>query len=350
MEKIHDINKDDILDLYNMVSNFKENELETDFEELAGDNVSGSQDNNGQDTCKNCNSTSIYYDEGSYFCKDCGELQDIKVNHDQEWRYYGSDDSKNSDPNRVGLPTSDLLPESSLGTVISYKFGCANSYDFNRMRQYQQWNSMPYKERSLWKEYDKMQMKAQKAGIPSIIIDRAKVMYKTLSETRISRGSNRIGLLATCIYIACKLENVSRSAKEIADIYEIPVNEMTRGIKNFMEIIHYAKKLDEYSIRATGPLDYINRFCSNLNVSRNIFHICEYVTVKAYQLDIVDENTPPSIAAGSIFLVINICKLDISKKMVAKACKISEVTISKCYKKMCNYVDDLIPKKLLSDV
>ena len=46
--------------------------------------------------------------------------------------------------------------------------------------------------------------------------------------------------------------------------------------------------LDEYSIRATGPLDYINRFCSNLNVPRNIFHICEYVTVKAYQLDIVD--------------------------------------------------------------
>ena len=61
------------------------------------------------------------------------------------------------------------------------------------------------------------------------------------------------------------------------------------------------------------------------------------------EYDIVDENTPPSVAAGSIFLVITLCKLNIPKKSVSTACKISEVTISKCFKKLSQYSKKLIP-------
>ena len=80
---------------------------------------------------------------------------------------------------------------------------------------------MPYKERSLYLVFQKIYSKAHKAGISSSIIEEAKEMYKILNETKISRGSIRRGLIASCIYIACKKKYVPRSSKEIALIFEI---------------------------------------------------------------------------------------------------------------------------------
>ena len=47
------------------------------------------------------------------------------------------------------------------------------------------------------------------------------------------------------------------------------------------------------------------------------------------------------------FLVINLLNYPITKKNVAIACKISEVTISKCFKKLNNHKLELLPKKFI---
>ena len=57
------------------------------------------------------------------------------IDSNPEWRYYGNDDSKYSDPTRVGLPTNALLPQSSLGSTISFKYG--ESYEMKKIRNYQ---------------------------------------------------------------------------------------------------------------------------------------------------------------------------------------------------------------------
>ena len=51
--------------------------------------------------------------------------------------------------------------------------------------------------------------------------------------------------------------------------------------------------------------------------------------------NIISENTPPSIAAGCIFYYIKKNSLEnITKKNISDICKISEVTINKCTKKI----------------
>ena len=52
--------------------------------------------------------------------------------------------------------------------------------------------------------------------------------------------------------------------------------------------------------------------------------------------NIISENTPPSIAAGCIFYFIKEGDINISKKDISEVCKISEVTINKCTKKLEN--------------
>ena len=54
----------------------------------------------------------------------------------------------------------------------------------------------------------------------------------------------------------------------------------------------------------------------------------------AVENNIISENTPPSIAAGCIFYYSKEYKLNLTKKKISDVCKISEVTINKCTKKI----------------
>ena len=60
------------------------------------------------------------------------------------------------------------------------------------------------------------------------------------------------------------------------------------------------------------------------------------------------ENTPHSIAAGVVYFIAQLCKLNISKKDVKNVSEISEVTINKVHKKLEALQNDLIPSVILA--
>lgn len=287
-------------------------------------------------TNENCDSTEFDFDETNFICVQCGTLHSKIIDLGAEWRYYGCDDNKASNPTRCGMPTNEFLPKSSLGSVIGMENMSKNYYQLARIRKYHMWNSMPYRERSLYNIINRLNTKASNGGISQSIIDDAKLMYKKLSETKISRGENRNGLIASSIYMSCKNNGVPRSAKEIATIFNLSVTTMTRGCKKFHEIM-------KINVASTSPENFIVRYCSKLN-KPDIVDICKYIVKKADEYSIVSENAPPSIAAGSIFLCCVEYKHNISKKDISKACEISEVTINKCYKKLVVYKDYILPE------
>jgi transcription initiation factor TFIIB len=284
-------------------------------------------------TCKR--SDTIILDDGNYTCKKCGDVVSRFIDAGAEWRYYGFDDSKGVDPTRCGLPMNELLPDSSLGSVIGYS--CNETHDIKLMRKYHMWNSMSYKERSLYNVFDTLTVNAVNHGISKSIIDDAKVLYKKISEMKISRGENRNGLIASSIYMSCKRNNAPRSAKEIAKVFNIETTTMTKGCKKFQEIM-------KLKMKSTRPEDFIARFCSKLEMGMEMRDICKAVVRKAHELGVVSENTPPSIAAGTIYLCNINYNWGISKKDLSENCEISQVTISKCYKKMEAYKHLLISK------
>ena len=296
--------------------------------------------------CNSCNSTEIIINNGQMICKNCGNINYEIIDTNPEWRYYGNDDSKFSDPTRVGLPTNDLLPESSLGSTIGFRYG--ESYEMRKIRNYHLWNAMPYKERSLYNVFDNIQVRAINNGIPLCIIEEAKNLYKQISDVRIHRGSNRNGIIASCIYKACRIQGTPRSAKEIADMFKLNISHMTKGCKKFDEIINMnICKNSNKSNNVTKASDFVQRFCSKLNIGTNICQICSYVCEKAEEFNLVSKCIPPSIATGSIFLVCSLLKINITKKEISKTCQISEVTISKCYKNLYVYHQHILPKNIL---
>ena len=126
---------------------------------------------------------------------------------------------------------------------------------------------------------------------------------------------------------------------------------MTRGCKKFDEIINCdARKHINLNVNTTNAVDFIDRFCSKLNLCGNIIKICKYVCEKAEEYNLVSKCIPPSKAAGSIYLVCQILDINISKKDISETCKISEVTISKCYKNLLKHHQHLFPPYIIEQL
>ncbi len=289
--------------------------------------------------CFNCGADSLICDEGIIVCENCGVDNGAVIDYQQEWRFYGSEDTKHSsDPTRCGMPINPLLPESSLGTIILGK-------GFEKYRKLNNWNSMTYKERSLLKVFKNIQSKSDENNISICVVDRAKIMYKTLSEDTIKRGKSRKGLIAACLYNSCKDKNDSRSTKEISQMFNLKIKKMTSGCKQFNEMMYHNDHSYIANIRPTSADDFIERYATVLKMDKTNKERAIHVSDMATKLGLVSENTPASIAVGSIYLISQNHNLKITKKKLSELCEISEVTISKTYKKMLPYQKYLLPNE-----
>jgi transcription initiation factor TFIIB len=97
---------------------------------------------------------------------------------------------------------------------------------------------MSHKDRSLVGVFNIIETVALVNGISKSIIDIAKLYYKKISEVSLTRGRSRTGTIAASIYMACKREGVPRSAKEVAKMFNMPTQTITRGCNRFDALLH----------------------------------------------------------------------------------------------------------------
>ena len=305
------------------------------------------QEQKQRDSCDLCNSAVAYTQNKLLTCTNpkCGIIYKDVLDQAAEWRYYGADDSNMVDPTRCGMPINPLLKESSYGCKVVCNG--RSSYEMRKIRRYTEWQSMPYKEKSQYDEFQHITIMAQNEGISKMIIDCALRYHKMISEHKTYRGLNRDGIIAASIYIACRVNGYSRTAKEIAKIFNLDTASATRGCKNAMSIIN---ELDSTKINSdkikyidTKPVSFIERYCSKLNINKELTKLCEFIALMIEQRKLMPENTPHSVAAGIIYFVVQEFKLNINKKSINNVSEISEVTITKCYKKMDKIKTQLIP-------
>ena len=264
-------------------------------------------------------------------CKKCNSTI-TNIIDTPEWRFYGNEDTKSSDPTRCGMAVNPLLPDSSVGTSI--KNG-SNKSGMYQVKKYQQWTSMSYKERSMFKVYNDISRICKKNNIPEIIITESKSLYKIVCENKISRGNNRRGIIAACVYFACKNCNVGRSSKEIALMFELKNSIFTKGCKNFQNVLHLSKDKNRVdNSESISPLDFIDRFCNNLNMENKDINNIKILSKNIEKSNIINDIRPDSFATGCILYYCITNDINCNKTDISNCSQISEVTINKCYKKI----------------
>lgn len=319
--------------------NVKENEIMSSESQNNGNE--GNDGNDGEETlyCHECKSSDIELEKGNYVCQKCCVIVSRQLDVSAEWRSFPSEDHKGADMTRCGMATNALLPDSSLGSMIGFS-NDRESHCIRMMRRFHLWNSMSYKERTLYNIFDTLTLNATSHGINKNIIDEAKNLYKKFSDIKIGRGDNRSAVIASSVYMACKTNKVPRSAKEIAKIFNLKPTVMTKGCKKFEEIMHM-------NTTSTSAMDFISRFCCRLNLSLDFQDVCKTVINIVEGLDIACDNTPPSLAVSIICFCSNALGMKLDKKEVAKECDISQITINKCCHKLELYKNEIFDDEMM---
>ena len=306
-----------------------------------------------REKCEVCSSDVVLTDDGFLTCKNpaCSILyKDESLDQTAEWRYYGADDNQNNDPTRCGMPVNPLLKESSYGCKVMCEGG-SYSQDMMKIRRYTEWQSMPYREKAQYDMFQKITIFAQNKGISKMIIDEALRVHKRISEHKTFRSLNRDGVVGASIYIACKIHNCPRTPKEIANIFNLDNTSATKGCKNAVSIINELESNLDNSEKTnfckTKPEAFIERYCSRLAINDELTKLCQFIAVMIEKQNLIPENTPHSIASGIIYFVACMCHLPITKKDVNRISDMSEVTINKCYKKLYDMREKLIPKMII---
>ena len=335
--------KTELWNIFNDVKNAMdesedETEIETENKQIEKQIEKQIDEDNTEIKCYNCGDDSLIFDDGIIVCEKCGVDNGAIIDHNQEWRYYGSEDNKNNDPTRCGMSINSLLPDSSMGTIILGR-------GYEKYKKLNSWNMMTYKERSLLRVFKYIQTKGTDKDISICVLDRTKVMFKTLNDNTLKRGKSKDGLIAACLYNSCKDKNDIRTTKEISKMFDIKIKKVTTGCKQFNEIMYYNDPNYVENIKTITYEDCIEKYCLLLNLSNENKDKILYAANMAYSLGLVSENVPQSIAVTAIYLVSQQYGLKITKKRLSEMCLISEVTISKTYKKLQKYIKFLLKKE-----
>jgi len=306
-----------------------------------------------RDICEYCSHLVAISEEGYYTCTNskCGIIYNDVLNYSPEWRFYGTDDQQHSDPNRCGIPTDPLFEESSNGC----KLLCTPkmSFEMRKIYRYIQWQTMPYKEKSQYDDFQYITSMSQNNGISKKITDDAFIYYKKIFDSNVSfRGENRDSIIAASIYISCRINKYPRTAKEIAQIFTLDVSAATKGCKKALNIINSLEQNctneDKTFYCMSKPSLFIERFCNKLNIPTDLTMLCEFICLKVEHFNILSENTPQAIASGVIYFISVIFNLGITKKDIKQIIDISEVTINKCFKKINLNQKEFLPPSLLT--
>ena len=298
--------------------------------------------------CKSCKSDKLIIDniKGYLVCQECAVINQEFLDENPEFTH--DEENNGNGSSRYGCPSNYFFPKSALGTKIATK-------GYNKISALQKQGQMPYREKSLLEVLERIQSKCKKYNVSQSIIDSAKILYKKVSDSKHIRGKrkgknmimrciNRRSMIASCVFYACKMQREPRSPKEIADIYDLEIKHVHRGCRKILDYIDLNSTF--YQIKNSQAADFIERLSKKLDIDKKYIEISKDVCNNIHKLDIASTHEPPSVAAGCILLVATNYNLPINKKQISEIFDISDVTISKTYRKIYPYYKIILNNKV----
>ena len=283
-------------------------------------------------TCHECKTIKIISKEGIPTCPNCGLTDMTYIDENPEWTSGVTEDGKVNDPSRCGNPNAnpELFSESwGKGTIISTQRN--SKYGDKRLAKINFHQSMNHKDRSLYHAYKDIEEAC--FSLPESVLKDAKMMYKKFNEKKLTRGAVRLGIKGNCVLYACRMSNVSRSTKEVADMFSIYPKDISRTSQMFKETL-LGKTTKNYT---TLPNDVLQRLLNLFEVSREERLECNKLSIKLESCVELMSKTPNSVASVIIYMVL---KEKVSKSEVCKRCSVSVPTINKIENIIKKYLEE----------
>jgi transcription initiation factor TFIIIB Brf1 subunit/transcription initiation factor TFIIB len=265
---------------------------------------------------------SFVVDDGEYVCEMCGSIGDRVIDESAEWHNY--EDGKD-EKGRTGFTTSDLLPESSYGSVISFRGIASTNTNMKALQRLSTWSLSSNSERSWMGIFDNIQTTCNIHSLPKSVTMDACGLYKSMEDAQKVRGETRRALMGAAVYVACRKNGASRTYEEIAELFRISIRSLCKAVSRFV--------VTENTVLQT-QMGIAERLCSTLALNddqRNrIFALLLDISQKSED-DF--EHTPKTIVAGVVAYVMGF-RTKLQMKSVSDASGVSSLSIHKLVSKI----------------
>jgi len=262
----------------------------------------------------NCDHEDVEVDAGERVCVSCGAVLGSYIDEGAEWRNYGDNDGP--DPSRTGTITSELLPNSSYGSMMKRKRTPNQSEEAKSIAKLSAWSFSSHGERSWMGIFDAIQASALRAGLTKAIILDACGLFKNVEDSQKTRGETRRALMAAAVFTACRENDAARSHEEVATLFQVSIRALCKALAKFDN--SSASVLDT-------QLGLAERMCADLWLSD-----AERDRVVLMLQGLPEmEHTPKTIVAGVLSVV-----LGGQIPTVSKVSGVSNVSIRKIVEKL----------------
>jgi transcription initiation factor TFIIB len=266
---------------------------------------------------------SLIIDSGEQVCEICGTIMSKVIDEGAEWRNY--EDGKGEDQSRTGFATSELLPESSYGSIVSHRGISSNNSIMKSIQRLSCWSLSSNSQRSWMGIFDSIQLSCNHAGLPKAIMIDACGLYKQLEDAQKVRGETRRAMMGGAVYVACRNNGVPRSHEEIAKLFIVNIRSLCKAITHFSQTNN--------TVLST-QIGIAERICASLSLnddSRN--KIMESLIEISTKSEDEFEHTPKTIVAGVVAKVMGL-KTKQEMKVVSDVSGVSSLSIHKLVGKL----------------
>lgn len=274
--------------------------------------------------CPECGGKAIEIQErGETVCGQCGLViieREIDTAHSGKRAFTKQEKEQRE---RTGSPISILLPDMGLSTVID-----KNSIKSPDLKRAAKWNSrMTWDKRNMLIATTELKRISSNLNLPKHIKKAAIRLYIEAFKKKLLRGRSINGMVAACLYFACRDQKIPRTLQEILDQTNIIAKNVRRCYRTLIREL-------KLKVPSTDPISLIPRFIAELGLNAHD----EKTTIKILKTFMANFSTsgkdPKGLCAGSLYLVSKVHDKKISQKEIASLVGVTEVTLRSRYKEL----------------
>ncbi|MBS3816883.1 MAG: transcription initiation factor IIB [Candidatus Thermoplasmatota archaeon] len=292
--------------------------------------------------CPECGSRHLAqdYDRGELICEDCGLVIDNQyIDEGPEWRAF--DMKQEEERARTGAPMTELIHDKGLSTSIDSSnrdssgraISSKKKAHVYRLRKWQRRIRVSdATERNLAHALTEMGRLASIMGLPKNIRETAAVIYRKAVKKNLIRGRSIKSVVAASLYAACRKASVPRTLDEIAE-------PTSSGRKDIGRTYRFLSRELTLKLKPTKPQDYLDRFCSELDLSGKVRKIARNIIDQAEEQELISGKGPTGLAAAALYIASINGGERRTQREVADVAAVTEVTIRNRYKELVDKLD-----------
>ena len=291
-----------------------------------------SEFNNLGNFCPECGGEPVTIDEkGEIVCCQCGLViseRNLDISHSGK-RAFTKQEKETRE--RTGSPISILLPDMGLSTIIDKTN--IKSPDLKRAAK---WNSrMTWDKRNMLIATTELKRIGSNLNLPNHVKKAAIRLYIEAFKKKLLRGRSINGMVAACLYFACRENKIPRTLQEILDQTAVNAKNVRRCYRTIIRELNL-------KVPSTDPISLIPRYIAELDLDtkaeKNTIKILQSFTSKFS----TSGKDPKGLCAGALYLVCRKNNKKISQKEIANLVGVTEVTLRSRYKELLDRLNIIL--------